>query len=415
MKWSRFPEYDAALRAGVLEDKSAFQIASDLNEQYGVNLTENQVDGRITRLGLRKLRPAPSPEDRFEAAVAKERQKSQDRAIAREMASAIKGQARWQEFLDIATEAFATFPYAAGEPAKIEFPVGSGTPEKFVALIGDIHIGKMVDPSVVGQTFGYGYPVFQERWARLKNRLLRYFALHSATAPFEAFRIHFLGDGVDGVDMRRGHQARTDIKTASEQMLLLVAAWEELLRELATIGIPIDVIWDYGNHGRVGDFGVNLPADNWDYVAGEVLKIAVRDVQNVSIHVSTLKYHVTQLGPYRVHSSHGDAVKGGDGFAGLPINGLARALAKDTGLHKQIFDLLLTAHFHTPQDLTTQAGRILMNGSWDGGDDYSINQLKAASEPVQLVFGVHPERGISWKSELQLAPSRRVATPAEVL
>jgi len=116
--------------------------------------------------------------------------------------------------------------------------------------------------------------------------------------------------------------------------------------------------------------------------------------------VPTQKYTISQLGPLRVHASHGDAVRGGDGFSGLPINGLARALAKDTGLHKQIFDLYLTAHYHTPQDITTQAGRILMNGAWMDGDEYSVNQLKAASEPVQWAFGIHPDKGMTWQQRI---------------
>lgn len=411
--WRSFPEYDAKLLelAGTMTSP---QIAEAMNAEYGLELNDDQVRGRFNRLrhgaktGADSV-PESTPEERFDAAVTLERSRLADQALAREMASAVKQQARWQEFLDIVEGELVRTPHEIPEFVPT-FPVGSGTPEIFTLLLGDIHIGKLVSRDVVGSNFGYSAPIFLERINRLSDRVMRLFALHSSTAPFSSFRIHFLGDGVDGSDMRRGHAHRVDVQSAVQQALLLADTLEQLLRRMASLGIPVDVIWDFGNHGRIGEFGVNLPADNWDFVAGIFLERALRDVPSIRLDVQPLKYHLTQLGPYTTYSSHGDSVRGGDGFAGLPINGLARAIAKDVGLHRQLIDLYLTAHYHTAQDIRTSSGRILMNGSWDGGDDYSVNQLKAASDPVQVAFGIHPTRGITWKSEVELAPRREPTT-----
>lgn len=413
--WAQHPEYDAAIADGVARGLSHSAIAEELTARFGIPADKDKVRSRV-RFG--KVQPEEfTPEERFEQAVRTEREKAADRALAREMALAVKAQARWEEFLDVVRGELVLAPRP--EQQRLVVPVGSGTPETFTLLIGDVHIGKMVDPSVVGEGFGYGIPVFEQRLARLKDRVLRLFALHSQTAPFGAIRIYFLGDGVDGTDMRRGHGHRVDVQTATRQCLILTYAMESFIRELSgQLGVKVEVVWEFGNHGRVGEFGVNLPADNWDYIAGQMLGIALRDLTEsgaVSLHADSLKYSLTQLGPMRVHSAHGDAVKGGDGFAGLPINGLARALAKDTGLHQQLFDLYLTAHFHTPQDILTQTGRIVMNGSWDGGDDYSINQLKVASEPVQIAFGVHPTKGMTWQARINLSPSKRGASGVTTL
>lgn len=416
--WRKFPEYDALVAEGVASGDSYPEIAETLSARYGISVNADMVRARVRHGYV----PPPGAElieseERFEARVKDERQKAADRAFAREMAEAIKGKARWDEFLDLVSAEFQHIPHPPLE--QLSIPTGSGSPEVMTVLVGDIHIGKLVDPNVVGSGFGYGFPIFEQRFSRLKDRILRLYALHSQTAPIETIRIYFLGDGTDGVDMRRGHAHRVDIQTATQQTIVLTYAFENLIRELSDLlGVPIEIVWEFGNHGRVGEFGVNLPADNWDYIAGQMLGIATRDMiqdGRLKLHADTLKYSITQLGPYRVYSSHGDSVKGGDGFAGLPINGLARGLAKDTGMHLQLFDLYLTAHFHTPQDIQTQAGRIIMNGAWDGGDDYSINQIKAASEPVQLAFGIHPERGMTWQSRIHLAPSRRLPSPVSAL
>ena len=409
------PEHDAAIQGGVARGLNAKQIAEELTAVFGVNFNADMVTSRQRTRAFKSLGdPEVTPEARFDAQVARERDRAMDLAIAREMASAAKQKARWDEFLDIAREAFTETP-RADAVQQLVIPQGSGTPETMTVLIGDIHIGKLADPMVVGSEFGYSLPIFEQRLARLKNRILRLYGLHSKTAPITKLVIYFLGDGVDGVDMRRGHQARTDVKAASLQMLLLVSSFDAMVRELkAALGIEIVIVWEYGNHGRVGEFGVNLPVDNWDFVAGQVLGISLRDLEGVTLHADTLKYSITQLGPLRVYSSHNDAIKGGDGFSGLPINGMARGAAKDTGLHKQLFDLHLVAHFHTPQDVTFQTGREIMNGAWDGGDDYSVNGIKAASDPIQWAFGVHPENGITWQSRILLTPNAqtRKATPA---
>lgn len=407
--WSDHPEYDEFITANRQNGEAFITIARLLNERFGLDATGDQVSGRLSR--LRVAPPVPTPQERFEAQVAKERVQAADRALAREMSAAIKGQARWQEFMDVVRDELALAPVPEIETDLLYPRLHAGTPETMVVLIGDVHIGKMVPASAVGDTFGYGATVFEERKKRLLDRIIRLYHLHSQTAPIGRIRLYFLGDGVDGTDMRRGHKARVDIQTATQQTLMLVRMFEWLVKELFVLGVDIDIDWNYGNHGRVGEFGVNLPADNWDYIAGAILQEwALANVPGLTMVVPTQKYTISQLGPYRVHASHGDAVRGGDGFSGLPINGLARALAKDTGLHKQLFDLYLTAHFHTPQDLTTQAGRILMNGAWDGGDDYSINQLKAASEPVQWAFGIHPTKGMTWQQRIWLASSARQAT-----
>lgn len=410
--WGKFPEYDAALADGVRSGTPWAELAESMSARFGVEFTDNALRFRSRRIQIDALpeEDERTPEERMVETVRRERDRAADRALAREMQQAVRNRANWEEFLDIVRSELGNAPRTdAIQPLVV--PTGAGTPETMVVLVGDVHIGKLVDPNVVGEGFGYGIPIFEQRMAKLEDRIYRLHGLNSQTAPIERIRLYFLGDGVDGTDMRRGHAHRNDIQTATGQCLVLTYAMEAMVRRLtATLGIPVEIVWEFGNHGRVGEFGVNLPADNWDFIAGQMLGIALRDKVadgSVRLHADTLKYSITQLGPLRVHSSHGDGIKGGDGFAGLPINGLARALAKDTGLHLQLFDLYLTAHFHTPQDILTQTGRIIMNGAWDGGDDYSINQLKAASDPVQWAFGIHPTKGMTWQARINLSPARR--------
>jgi hypothetical protein len=238
--------------------------------------------------------------------------------------------------------------------------------------------------------------------------------LQSRNAPIDSLDIYFTGDGVDGVDMRRGHAHRVDIQTATGQVLFLVQAFASLTARLrATLGIPIHWEWRYGNHGRVGEFGVNLPSDNWDFMAGKMLEASLASVPGATINVPTTKGALTKLGPLTVLSGHGDGGRrGGGGYFGIPLGAIASNYVADVGLHQQLIDLFILGHWHQTMDSPLPlGGRVLMSSAWDGGDDYSVNNIKAASQPEQHAFGVHPERGITWQYRIALAPKR---LPTEV-
>jgi hypothetical protein len=328
-----------------------------------------------------------------------------DSEVSREIAAKVTEQARHEEIIRLIETGMARMP-AFAVPIAPEPAQDDVTPETMVLLLSDIHIGKLVQPEVVGPEFGYNVSVFEERLARLKDRLLRLKSLHCV----DRLVIYFLGDGVDGVDMRRGHAHRVDVQTATQQTIMLATAMARLFADLATVFPTVHVQWHFGNHGRIGDFGVNLPSDNHDWMAGTFVQTILDSAPNITIAVPTQKYSLTQLGPLTVYAAHGDGIKGGGGFAGLPAYGIARSVAKEIGLHKQVIDLAVIGHFHTANDLTFGATRVLMNGDWSGGDDYSVNALGLASEPEQWVFGCHKRRGITWQYRVQLAATPRRAT-----
>jgi hypothetical protein len=207
--------------------------------------------------------------------------------------------------------------------------------------------------------------------------------------------------------MRRGQPHRVDIQTATQQTVMLARYVTWLVREVEPF-FPegVRLIWEFGNHGRVGEFGVNLPADNWDYLAGVMVQENLADLPKVLVDVHTQKYSIHRVGPLNVYSAHGDMIRGG---GGSPV--VKRHVANLQSLHRQSFDLVLLGHFHVPEMFTAGGAKVFMNGAWDAGDDFSVNQLVAASDPGQWAFGVHPKRGLTWTYEMKLG-ARRAPSPA---
>jgi len=66
------------------------------------------------------------------------------------------------------------------------------------------------------------------------------------------------------------------------------------------------------------------------------------------------------------------------------------------------FDFMIAGHFHTLGEVeTSSGGRIILNSSFIGGDQYSINDLVVSNSPSQKFFGVNKHRK-TWTYDIDL-------------
>ena len=334
-----------------------------------------------------------------------------DQEIAREIAAKVTEQARHEEIVRLIETGMARLSAPTIAPPRPS-PVGSGTPETMVAVVSDSHVGKLVTESFVGEGFAYDRYLFHERVDIWEETVLSLQSKHENSYPVRRLVLPFLGDIVDGVDMRRGHGLRVDVNSAVKQALMASRVFGAAITRLSSHFDEIDADVLSGNHGRVGEYGVAVSTDNWDHVFGLMLQSTLADLPNVKVRVPDTYHDVVQIGPLKTYLAHGNwGVSGGGGFGGIPFYGLLQAAAKDTGLHQHIFDLYAIGHLHQAVMFPFGTTTILVNGAWDGGDDYSVNSLKKASAPIQWAFGVHPEHGMTWHYPINVAGAKRPPTP----
>lgn len=281
--------------------------------------------------------------------------------------------------------------------------------ETAVLVISDVHVGKWVDPIEVGAAFGYNVPEFERRLANIRRRFDSIIDIHRRAIPIKRLYVLMLGDLVDGSDMRAGQKIRVDA-TVGAQTLIFAQHMAPFLTGLSQMFEEVRVIVVGGNHGRVGKPGDNKPIDNFDVMAGHFLQVALQNVENVKVHVSHKPYEIARIGGLDVYMAHGEAVSGSGGFAGVPAAGVARAAARDVGMHRRLFDAYVIGHFHNAQDLDMNGIPVLINGAWDGGDAFSVNRLKMASVPAQWLFGVN-DTNITWRYRLYPSAPKRMPSP----
>jgi hypothetical protein len=96
---------------------------------------------------------------------------------------------------------------------------------------------------------------------------------------------------------------------------------------------------------------------------------------------------------------HGEDVKGKD----MPVKSLMNTESRLAGILRTMPDYTLAGHFHNCAELSTNHGRVLLNGSFVGGDVYSLKNLQLGGKPEQKLFGIHDKRGITFTYNIDLS------------
>jgi len=308
----------------------------------------------------------------------------------------------------------------------------TSSPQEAVMLFGCSHLGLAVNSEEVGGLGGYGLPTFKKRWERYVERVIRITDLHRTTHQINKLNIAFLGDIVHGSnDAGKWGFLHTEQNIVDQ----LFEASQEIPKgiiELAQIYPEIEISCVYGNHGRVGKYGTEKKFVNWDYVLYKFMETSLAQYKNIKFTIPRSPFQVMQVMDKKFLLIHGSGIRS---YVGIPWYGITRTEAKyrsildgnksidqmwktmqEQGIdklgHKEMmqfafnytrsFDYFILGHFHQSGEMeTSSGGRIIMNSSFIGGDDYSINDLVAASVPSQKFFGIN-RHGKTWSYDIEL-------------
>ena len=154
--------------------------------------------------------------------------------------------------------------------------------------------------------------------------------------------------------------------------------------------------------------------------------------EGISFNIPRAKFCMAEIMSQKILMTHGEQAKS---WMGIPFYGLSRLESKykniidGTKKVTEVLDLLdksgidqenteavvkfvynyvrnfqyqIVGHFHAAASLETNGGgKIIVNSSFVGGDDYSINDLVSANEPSQKFFGMSHE-GMTWSYDINL-------------
>jgi len=218
---------------------------------------------------------------------------------------------------------------------------------------------------------------------------------------FERLVVGANGDMVPGTihELEKNTDAPNIVMAVYGTGLMLAQA----LRDLAAQYPEVDVYCTSGNHGRLPDarkVQTKEPTRSWDTMVYLFAREHLRAVPNIKWHIPnswSKRFNVYKWGFFQ---THGHFIKS---FFSIPYYGMERMTRNTTSLESVrgwTPNYFLTGHFHTASELNAPAGKVLMNGSLVGANEYVIDGMGKAELPAQHMFGVHPEHGLTHLWEL---------------
>ena len=203
-----------------------------------------------------------------------------------------------------------------------------------------------------------------------------------------------LGDMLSG-NIHAELEATNEIPLAEATVQLGIdgAEWLESLterfREIEFHGVV-------GNHPRAHKKPwAKQGYDNADWTAYHVMSQILKRDPKITFDIPKANQHrvmVAERWPNLI--LHGDGIP--SGHAGIPWAGVMKrvqALRNQYAEAGQPCEYFHCGHFHTAN--AVEQGRIIMNGSVKGVDEYSIKRFGGGQPPVQVLSTFHPTRGLT--------------------
>lgn len=276
------------------------------------------------------------------------------------------------------------------------------------AILSDLHLDEVVFPEQIGYVNAYNREIALERLRLFFENVVELSSDYITGLRYEGFVLNMLGDTFSG--FIHEELARTNADTMFGSLLFWIDPVMAGLKMLADAFGKVYVPFVPGNHGRMSrkPQSKNRAADNLDSLFGKLLQKFNTDPR-IIIHVSESADYYYQIYKTRFGATHGDQFRGGSGIAGLmsPLMlGDHRKRSRQQAV-QQPYDVLLMGHWHQLLFL----GKMIINGSLKGYDEYAFTSNFAFEPPQQAFFVTDPDYGVTITAPVHCVGKSEVYTP----
>jgi transcriptional regulator with XRE-family HTH domain len=203
---------------------------------------------------------------------------------------------------------------------------------------------------------------------------------------FGNYRIH-------GAEKHSAHKNAIKSALWAGQLLSLIAS------DLSQYFPRVSCTFVPGNHGRQGDVAkkdYQEPSNSYDYLAAKTSQIYCTDCDRIDFAIPDSFTTFVVARGWNFHCSHGDDIQSN---RGIPWYGVDRKTLKLVQMHAAVdrkIDATLMGHFHEGIIRPNRFPRMIVNGAFPATDPFANNACDGYSDPMQIAFGIHDHRPISW-------------------
>jgi hypothetical protein len=282
--------------------------------------------------------------------------------------------------------------------------------ETLVANLSDEHADSIILPHQVGGLERFDFRIACRRAEEYVDTLLKFTKNTLANYDFPELIILANGDHVSGdIHGATDHSAyRNSFKNA----FAVGQLHSLMLRDLAPHFEKIKILYLPGNHGRrTQKKDYHGAHDNWDYLVAQTALMTCSNMENVEFLIPDSFSACLDIEGYGFYVSHGDDVRSWNGIPWYGIERKTRRLMALSTVQNRQANYFCFAHFHSPATQDAVGGEVIINGSWTATSPYAYESLSVANEPSQWIFGVHKDRGISWRLKMLLRTEKEHLGP----
>lgn len=274
-------------------------------------------------------------------------------------------------------------------PKKADSP---GTPVLFTS---DMQWGEFIRRDEMGGVNAFNLKIASERYKLLIQKTIDLSFSHMVNPKYNGIVLLRGGDAVSGNIHAELRETNDGTVMRAVNDLVDHEAWgiEELRRHFGSVW----VISVPGNHGRttIKPIHKQYVEDNFDTLSAWMLERHFKGDSNVKFLTPASGDALFNVAGTRFLLTHGDRIgsRGGQGFIG-PAATIARGMKKIVDYYNTIgqkVDHVLVGHFHTYLEL--EYG--FCNGSLAGFSEFARDGRFRPAPPIQLLFFVHKDHGIT--------------------
>ena len=269
-----------------------------------------------------------------------------------------------------------------------------------VLVVGDVHIGQVVDPAESEGLGTYNPAVMIARVHHLQQEATRILTDH----PVEKLLLLFAGDILHG---QLGHSLEDNLTLPiAAQSDLALHTFFPFIAGLSRIVPKVEIHGVVGNHGRWPGMR-KMPTErrwsNLDSIFYSALGALCEHagLKNVSYEHRISSRRTIDVRQFRIELLHGDEIRGGS----FCVSGMSREVTNATLRNVQVGrrapDLFICGDKHFSASLPFGTGSFLVNGSFVGTDNFGLNFIP--SPPSQTLFFLDPRLGRTVTHDIRLA------------
>jgi len=275
--------------------------------------------------------------------------------------------------------------------------------EVTVLNLSDFHFGERVSGEEMGGLNAYDMNIAQQRVEKLTEATISITDNLRHSYNLQEMRVYALGDMISGL-------IHTElIETADGDLIDWLYQGAELISKMliqfAAKFKSVKFIGVVGNHGemrRNGKKPFKRRYINWDYILYKNIEFMCQKAKNIEFIIPKSFFALDEIYNYKFLLLHGDSIRS---WNSIPFYGIQRTVTRFKEIlanQGKFLNYVCLGHFHNTGMLQTVSGEILLNGSLVGGTEYSLGSLTMVNDPYQLLFGVHKNKGITFRYNIKL-------------